>query len=52
MPTSTTPARITENVALFDVGLSRQDVEAVSALDKGGAGHTSPNPDELDDIPD
>ena len=51
-PKSTTPARITENFALFDFELSQQDVDAISALDKGEAGRTGPNPDEFDYIPD
>ena len=51
-PKSTTPARITENFALFDFELSDEDVAAISALDKGEAGRTGPNPDEFDYIPD
>jgi len=51
-PKSTTPARITENFALFDFELSDEDVAAISALDKGEAGRTGPDPDEFDHIPD
>ena len=51
-PKSTTPARITENFALFDFELSQQDVDAISALDKGEGGRTGPDPDEFDYIPD
>ncbi len=51
-PKSTTPARITENFALFDFELSAHDVDAISALDRGEAGRTGPNPDQFDYIPD
>ena len=37
-PKSTTPARIRENFELFDFELAPQDVEKISALDRGEAG--------------
>jgi 2,5-diketo-D-gluconate reductase A len=50
-PKSTTPARITENLALFDFALERGDVEAIDALDRGEAGRTGPNPDTFAYVP-
>lgn len=51
-PKSVTRKRIEENFALFDFELSDADVSALTALDKGEAGRTGPNPDEFDYIPD
>lgn len=51
-PKSVTRKRIEENFALFDFELSDADVTALTALDKGEAGRTGPNPDEFDYIPD
>lgn len=51
-PKSVTRKRIEENFALFDFELSGADVSALTALDKGEAGRTGPNPDEFDYIPD
>lgn len=51
-PKSVTPARIEENIALFDFELSPDEVTRISALDKGEAGRTGPNPDAFDYIPD
>ena len=44
-PKSTTPARIKENFELFDFELTQDDLTAISALDRGEAGRTGPNPD-------
>jgi 2,5-diketo-D-gluconate reductase A len=49
-PKSVTPQRIRENFALFDFELSDADIENLSALDKGEAGRTGPNPDSFDNI--
>jgi 2,5-diketo-D-gluconate reductase A len=49
-PKSVTPQRIRENFALFDFELSAADVDALSALDKGEAGRTGPNPDQFDNL--
>src|SRR6476646_8130319 len=46
-PFSSNDAAITENFALFYFELSQQDVDAITALDKGEAGRTGPNPDEF-----
>ena len=50
-PKSTTPSRIQENFDLFDFELSEDDIAAISALDKGEAGRTGPNPDTFDHVP-
>jgi 2,5-diketo-D-gluconate reductase A len=49
-PKSVTPARIRENIDIFDFELPGEDVEAISALDKGERG--GPDPDTFDLIPD
>jgi 2,5-diketo-D-gluconate reductase A len=49
-PKSVTPQRIEENFALFDFHLDAADMEALSALDKGEAGRTGPNPDRFDNL--
>jgi 2,5-diketo-D-gluconate reductase A len=49
-PKSVTPARIKENIDIFDFELSGQDVEAISALNKNE--RTGPDPDTFDWIPD
>jgi 2,5-diketo-D-gluconate reductase A len=50
-PKSTTPSRIRENFELFDFELEPAEMDAVSALDRGEAGRTGPNPDEFAYIP-
>ena len=42
-PKSVTPARIRENIDIFDFELSGEDVETISALDRGE--RTGPDPD-------
>jgi 2,5-diketo-D-gluconate reductase A len=49
-PKSVTPQRIEENFALFDFHLDAADMDALSALDKGEAGRTGPNPDRFDNL--
>jgi 2,5-diketo-D-gluconate reductase A len=44
-PKSTTPARMKENFEIFDFELDAEDIAAISALDRGEAGRTGPNPD-------
>jgi diketogulonate reductase-like aldo/keto reductase len=41
-----TPARIRENIDIFDFELSGEDVEAISALNRDD--RTGPNPDKFD----
>jgi 2,5-diketo-D-gluconate reductase A len=50
-PKSVTPERIKENLEIFDFELSDDDVDTISALDKGEAGRRGPNPDTFDYIP-
>jgi 2,5-diketo-D-gluconate reductase A len=45
-PKSTTPARIKENIDIFDFELSGADVESISALNKNE--RTGPDPDKFD----
>jgi len=49
-PKSTSPERMRENLALFDFELSAAQVEQISALDRGEAGRTGPNPDTFDRV--
>jgi 2,5-diketo-D-gluconate reductase A len=50
-PKSMSPERMRENFALFDFELSPEQVDAISALDRGEDGRTGPNPDTFDWIP-
>ena len=50
-PKSVTESRIKDNFELFDFELAPDDVDAISALDKGEDGRTGPNPDTFDYIP-
>ena len=51
-PKSVTPSRIEENIAVFDFELDADKMDKISALGKGEAGRTGPNPDEFDYVPD
>jgi 2,5-diketo-D-gluconate reductase A len=44
-PKSVTPARITENIDIFDFELTGEDVERISALDRNE--RTGPDPDKF-----
>jgi 2,5-diketo-D-gluconate reductase A len=50
-PKSTTPARIEENIQLFDFELDAGQVARIDALDRGEAGRTGPHPDKMAYIP-
>jgi 2,5-diketo-D-gluconate reductase A len=50
-PKSTTPARIEENLGLFDFELAADDLAKLDALDQGQAGRIGPHPDTFDFIP-
>jgi 2,5-diketo-D-gluconate reductase A len=49
-PKSVTPQRIKENFGIFDFELGDAEMAALSALDKGEAGRTGPNPDQFDNV--
>ncbi len=46
-PKSINPARMSENLRLFDFSLTSDQIERISALDRGEAGRTGPNPDRF-----
>ena len=50
-PKSVTPERIKENLEIFDFELGDEDIDAITALDKGEAGRIGPHPDTFDYIP-
>jgi len=50
-PKSMRVERMRENFAIFDFTLTPDEVAAISALDRGEAGRTGPNPDVMDYIP-
>jgi 2,5-diketo-D-gluconate reductase A len=50
-PKSVTPPRMKENFHIFDFELGDSDMDELTALDKGEAGRTGPNPDRFDYIP-
>jgi 2,5-diketo-D-gluconate reductase A len=47
-PKSTHRERMEENFALFDFGLSDEDVATIAALDRGERGRTGPNPNTFE----
>jgi 2,5-diketo-D-gluconate reductase A len=51
-PKSVTPARIKENLEIFDFELSPDDADAISELNRGEKGRRGPTPDTFDYIPD
>jgi diketogulonate reductase-like aldo/keto reductase len=46
LPKSVTPARIAQNIDVFDFELDAADLAAIAALENGH--RTGPNPDEFD----
>ena len=50
-PKSTTPARIVENIDIFDFELDEDAMASITQLDQGEKGRTGPNPDQFDHIP-
>jgi 2,5-diketo-D-gluconate reductase A len=50
-PKSVSPDRMRANFELFEFELDGSDMDAISALDKGEAGRTGPNPDAFDYVP-
>ena len=51
LPKSVTPSRIVENFASSQVSLTPDQVAAIDALDRGIAGRTGPDPDEMTWVP-
>jgi 2,5-diketo-D-gluconate reductase A len=50
-PKSTTPARIEENIRLFDFELNADHAAKIDALNRGEAGRQGPNPDTMAYVP-
>jgi 2,5-diketo-D-gluconate reductase A len=50
-PKTTHVERMRENFALFDFELGAEDLDALTALDRGEDGRRGPNPDAFDWIP-
>ncbi len=50
-PKSVTPSRMKENFEIFDFELGSEDMDAISALDRGERGRTGPHPDKFDRVP-
>ena len=51
-PKSVNPQRMKENFEIFDFEINDEEIEALTALDRGEAGRMGPNPDVFDYIPD
>lgn len=51
-PKSSTPERIEENFDVFDFELADEQLEAITALDRGEDGRTGPHPDRFASLPD
>lgn len=50
-PKTVTPARMSENLSIFDFALAPGDHNAVTGLDRGEAGRVGPHPDSFDWVP-
>lgn len=50
-PKSMNPSRMQENFQIFDFSLSPDEVAAISALDRGPAGRSGPDPEVFDYVP-
>ena len=50
-PKSIHPQRMRENFEIFDFEINDEEIEALTALDRGEAGRMGPNPDTFDLIP-
>ena len=50
-PKSMSPDRMRENFDIFDFELGEDDMRAITALDRGEAGRTGPQPDTFDYVP-
>jgi 2,5-diketo-D-gluconate reductase A len=50
-PKSVTPSRMKENFEIFDFELDSEEMDAITALDRGEEGRTGPHPDKFDYVP-
>ena len=50
-PKSINPLRVRENFEIFDFELGDEEIEALTALNKGEAGRRGPKPDSFDYVP-
>jgi len=50
-PKSNQPERMRENFEIFDFELAEEDIEALTALNRGDAGRRGPHPDTFDYVP-
>jgi len=50
-PKSVTPSRMRENFELFDFELGQDDMDAITALNRGEDGRTGPHPDTFAHVP-
>ncbi|MGI9162028.1 MAG: aldo/keto reductase [Mycobacterium sp.] len=51
IPKSIQPQRMKENFEIFDFEINDEEIEALTALDRGEAGRTGPHPDSFDYVP-
>lgn len=51
IPKSVHPQRMRENFEIFDFEINDEEIEALTALDRGEAGRMGPNPDTFDYVP-
>jgi 2,5-diketo-D-gluconate reductase A len=50
-PKSVTPSRMQENFEIFDFELGSDDMDAITALDRGEEGRTGAHPERFDHVP-